>query len=218
MIDNESEVGKYLKETGIDFTDKQLLYIKDVLLGSTHVSNWSVAGSGKSLCLEVIKNYLGDRCVVCASTGIANSILFDNKGGDGTLCRVMSIPTSMHTEYHTKKINSSTRKLLSGSDLVTHIFVEEAGMCNPDQIELLMKHVKRFNRAYGKKRKKRNIKVILQGDFLQLPNIVDDKEKPLMKDLYGGHTLFDSNILKTYGFSVHIFTKVLRTNDKTFQA
>ncbi|MCP4986753.1 MAG: hypothetical protein GY928_12080, partial [Colwellia sp.] len=47
---------------------------------------------------------------------------------------------------------------------------------------------------------------------------VDDKEKPLMKDLYGGHTLFDSNILKTYGFSVHIFTKVLRTNDKTFQA
>ncbi len=214
-----SDLDIYLKGKPYTLTKDQYKYCDDVIYGDTHVSNWSVAGSGKSLCLEVIKGVMRDRCVICATTGIANSILFDNKGGQGTMHSVFSLPTELYNSYHEKKVGKTTQNLLGTSDLVTTIIIEEAGMVTPDQLSLILKRVARYNRPYGKKRKRRNIKLVLQGDLLQLGSVITkDDEIQYMREQYGSEQLFESTVFNEMSFSVHIFTKVLRTNDKVFQA
>ena len=200
-------------------TEEQYEYCKDVVCGEGHVSNWSVAGSGKSLCLEIIKDVLGDSCAVCATTGIANAILFNSKGAQGTAHKVFSLTTEIHNEHNFKRIGETTRELLSKTDIIKVIIVEEAGMLNPDQLAQIIKRLERFNKAYSNKRKKRNIKLVLQGDFLQLGSVITKQaEIDYMREVYGSEHLFESNVFKELNFNVHIFSKVLRTNDKTFQA
>ncbi|MCP3683188.1 MAG: AAA family ATPase [bacterium] len=202
-----------------DLTEEQYAYCKDVICGEGHVSNWSVAGSGKSLCLEIIKDVLGDECAVCATTGIANAILFNSKGAQGTAHKLFSLTTEIHNEYNFKRIGDTTREVLSKTDIVKVVIIEEAGMLNPDQLAQVVKRIERFNKAYSNKRKKRNIKLVLQGDFLQLGSVITKQEEiDYMREVYGSEYLFESNVFKDLDFNVHIFSKVLRTNDKTFQA
>lgn len=219
MIKRNEVFDIFLEGKGVTLTDEQYAYCYDVIFEEGHVDNWSVAGSGKSLCLELIKEFLGDKCIVIATTGAANSNLFDNKGGNGTAHSVMSLPIGIHTDYNEKKVSPKTRQIFSKSDLVKVVIVEEAGMLTPDQLCLINKRLVQFNKPYGKKRKKRNIKLVLQGDLLQL-GAVFSKEEEIEYTLanYGDTFLPNSNIYKEMGFKTHIFTKVLRTTDKTFQA
>lgn len=207
----------YLEGKPFSLTEEQYNYCEDVIFGNNHVTNWSVAGSGKSLCLEVIKDVMQDECLVTAMTGIANSILFDNKGGQGTTASCLSLPLGLHNERHVKKVGAKTADLLGKSDRIKVIVVEEAGMLNPDQLDLISKRIKRYNRAYGTKRKSRKIKLVLQGDVLQLGSILSDEEKGYIKNNYGDEFLPLSKPYQALKFSNHIFSKVLRTSDKTFQ-
>lgn len=216
MIDEKLDI--FLQERGVELTEEQYDYVYDVCYGDKHVSNFSVAGSGKSLCLELIKEFLGDSCIVVAMTGAANSNLFDNKGGQGTFNSALSIPLGIHNHYHEKKVSPRTRDLFAKSDIVKVVIVEESGMMNPDQLALFHKRILQYNKPYGKKRKRRNIKIVLQGDMLQLGGISDDEEKEYYRRVYGSDFLPESNIYKSLGFNNHIFTKVLRTSDRTFQA
>ncbi len=147
----KEKLDEFLSTKGIKLTEEQYNYVHDVIFGKNPVANWSVAGSGKSVCLELIKEYLGDSCVVVATTGIANSILFDNAGANGTVHSCLSLPLSLHNDYHVKKVSPKTSALLGKSDLVRVILIEESGMLNPDQLALIIKRLERFNRAYGKK-------------------------------------------------------------------
>lgn len=208
----------YLSSKGYTLTQEQYDYCYDVIYGNTHVANFSVAGSGKSLCLEIIKGFLGDQCVVCATSGIANSILFDNQGGNGTAHKVFSLPLTIATESNIKKVKDTTTKLFASSDLVKVVIVEESGMLNPDQLMVIQKRLERFNRPIKGKRKKRNIKLVLQGDFLQIGAVMSDEEIEYMRNTYGSEQLFESSPFLEMNFSKHIFSKVLRTTDKTFQA
>lgn len=209
----------YLAGKPYELTEEQYNYCHDVIYGNKHVGNFSVAGSGKSLCLEIIKDVLGDTCVVCATTGIANSILFNNKGGQGTAHKVFSLATEIHNSYHEKKVGKETSMLFATSDLVRVVIIEEAGMLNPDQLSLILKRKQRYDKAYGGKRKKRNIKIVLQGDYLQLGSVyTKDEEVQYMRDTYGSEYLFESEPFKELDMNVHLFTKVLRTKDRILQA
>lgn len=209
----------YLAGKPYELTEEQYAYCHDVIYGDNHVGNFSVAGSGKSLCLEIIKDILGDSCVVCATTGIANSILFDNKGGQGTAHKVFSLATEIYNSYHEKKVGKETSMLFATSDLVRVVIIEEAGMLNPDQLSLILKRKQRYDKAYRSKRKKRDIKIVLQGDFLQLGSVYTEEEEiQYMRDTYGSEYLFESEPFKTLKMNIHLFTKVLRTNDKILQA
>jgi hypothetical protein len=91
-------------------------------------------------------------------------------------------------------------------------------MMNPDQLALILKRVRRYNKAYRGKRTERNIKIILQGDQLQLGAITSDREKDYMADTYGDYFLPTSEIYIDFKFNTHIFSKVLRTKDKVLQS
>lgn len=214
-----SDLDIYLKGKPYELTKEQYAYCEDAIYGDKHVSNFSGGGCGKSLCLEVIKDVLGDRCVVSATTGIANSILFDNRGGNGTAASVFSIPIGLYNSYHEKKVGKTTSNLFASSDLVSTVIVEEAGMLNPDQLSLICKRIARYNRPYGKKRAKRNIKLILQGDLLQLGSVITKQEEiDYMRSKYGSELLFDSTVFNELEFSTHIFTENKRSSNKVFQA
>ncbi len=214
-----SDLDRYLEGKPYILTEEQYAYCDDVIYGDKHVSNFSGGGCGKSLCLEIIKDVLGDRCVVCSTTGISNSILFNNKGGQGTAASVFSIPLGIYNSYHEKKVGKTTAALFAGSDLVSTVILEEGGMLNPNQLDLIMKRIKRYNRPYGKKRLARNIKFVIQGDLLQLGAVITKQEEiDYMRAEYGSELLFESSIFKEFDFSTHIFTENKRASDKTFQA
>lgn len=214
-----SDLDEYLKDKPYTLTQEQYAYCNDAIYGDKHVSNFSGGGCGKSLCLEIIKSVLGDRCVVCSTTGISNSILFNNKGGHGTAASVFSIPNGLYNSYHEKKVGKLTSNLFASSDLVTTCIVEEAGMLNPNQLDLIRKRIIRYNRPYGKKRGKRNIKLILQGDLLQLGSVITKQEEiDYMRKEYGSELLFESSVFNEIDFNTHIFTENKRTGDHVFQA
>lgn len=210
---------KFLEERKINLTDEQYRFCYDVIFGEGHVANWSVAGSGKSLCIEIIQEFLGDKCITTATTGAANSNLFNSKGGHGTAHSCLSLALGLHTEQHEKKISNKTRNLFGKSDLIRVVMIDEAGMLNPDSLCLINKRLNQYNRPYGKKRSKRNIKLVLIGDLLQLPPVITKEEEiEFILSEYDDTFLPRSSIYKEMGFKTHIFTQVLRTTDKTFQA
>ena len=199
-------------------TSEQKDFIRDSVDGDTHTCCFSPAGVGKSVVIEALKNYLKDKLVICATTGIANAILFNNKGGDGTMHRVFSLPLGMHKSTDITKVKKYCTGLFAGSDLVEYVLVEEAGMMNPDQLELIRLRIQRFNKPIKGKRKARNIKLILMGDYIQLLPVLSTQDKSFLQQKYGSHLLFESSPYKKLNFKQYEFTKVLRTDNKVMKA
>ena len=218
MSDLEKFLSEYRHDGKWELTEEQKDYVRDCVDGDSHVACFSDAGSGKSITLEALKHYLGNRLVISATTGIANSILFNNRGGDGTMHRVFSLPLGMHKQTDVSKVKKYCTGLFASSDLVTHVMVEEAGMMNPDQLELIRLRLERFNKPIRGKRKQRKIKLILSGDLLQLLPVLKDQDKGFLQRKYGSHFLFESTPFKSMNFNVHTFTKVLRTKDKILKS
>lgn len=214
----EEFLEEYLHDGKYPLTEEQKDYVRDCVdKKKGHVINLSPAGFGKSVTLEALKAYLKDKLIICATTGIANSILFNNKGGDGTAHRVFSLSLGMFKDKDVSKVKSYCTGLFAPTDLVEYVVVEECGMLNPDQLELIRLRLERFNKPIKGKRKKRNIKLILLGDFLQLLPVLNQQDKNYLNSKYGSHLLFESEPFKKLDFIVHNFTKPLRTSEKTFQ-
>lgn len=193
---------------------------KALILSTTSKGNVAICGSGgagKSTILSLLKEYYGDKILFCGSTGISNNLLFDGKGGNGTAHRVFSLPLGMHNEHHVKKVGGYTQGLLGKSDLVEVICIEEFSMITPDQLALIEKRITRFNKK-TRNRKRRNLRIILCGDILQIPPVISDVEKRYMIKEYGSSLLVKSDVFKRMDFEVAVLDEVKRTGDKTFLA
>ena len=218
MSDLEKFLVEYRHDGKWELTEEQKAYVRDCVDHEKgHILNISPAGYGKSVTLEALKAYLKDKLIICATTGIANSILFNNKGGDGTAHRVFSLSLGMFKDKDVSKVKSYCSELFAPTDLIEYVVVEECGMLNPDQLELIRLRLERFNKPIRGKRKQRDIKLIMQGDFLQLLPVLNQQDKTYLTKKYGSHFLFDSKPFKRLNFTVHNFTKPLRTSEKTFQ-
>lgn len=212
------KLNSIIEKHNVSLTKEQYEYVSEVCFGDRHVANWSEAGTGKSLCVEIIKEFLGDSCIICATTGVANSILFNNKGGNGTCHSVFALPIGIHNKYHEEKSSKKMSAILGKSDLVRVIVIEEAGMLTPDQLALIIKRITKYNKPYGKKRKKRNIKLVLNGDLLQAQSIMSEEERKYTIEKYGNDFLPLCNIYKELNFKNFVFTQVMRTHDRVFKA
>lgn len=216
--DLEKFLEEYRHDGKFPLTDEQKEFVRDCVIGDNHIANFSPAGVGKSVTLEALKTYLKGELIICATTGIANSILFNNKGGDGTMHRVFSLPLGMHKQTDVSKVKKYCTGLFAGSDLVKYVILEEAGMLNPDQLELIRLRLERFNKGIKGKRGARKIKLILLGDLLQLLPVLSAQDKKYLQQRYGSHLLFESSVYKKMKFNKHEFTQVLRTDNKVMKA
>lgn len=189
-------------------------FLKSFTEGEGHFCLTAEAGAGKTTIMSVLKEFYGDKMVTFASTGIANQNLFNGEGGDGTAHRGLSLPTDIHTDEDIRKVSPACQKLLGSSDLVEIIVIEEFAMLNPDNLYVILQRLSRFNKRTSK-RKKRNIRLLLIGDVLQLPSVIP-KVKQQLIDLYGGHLIFKSKPWYDAKFTVMKLREVNRQQDPVF--
>ena len=175
------------------------------------------AGSGKSSILKILKAYWGDKMATTAMTGIANMRLFDGKGGRGTTARVMALPHGIAQPKHWKELTRACQEIMAASDKVEYIVIEECGGMNAEQLHLLQHRINKLNRK-SKKRRERDIKLILVGDILQLGTIVSEEEKDFFTTKYGSHLFFKSDAFVSMGFQTVYLDEVKRQDDPTFMA
>ncbi|UZV41239.1 P-loop containing nucleoside triphosphate hydrolase [Vibrio phage vB_VpaM_R16F] len=199
-------------------TDEQKETFTDIVTNDNHQLVIGKPGVGKSVLIDVLQQYLGDKMIAGSTTGISNQRLFNGKGGVGSMHRIFSLPTVMHNDSHKKKVTPFTSKLLSSNYELEYILIDECGfLLNADLIELIFHRIDRFNRKY-KDRPRRNIKLILVGDLAQLPIFFDEKEGVYMQEKYGSPYFFKTDTFRQRGFKVHALKGVNRTKDKTFLA
>lgn len=167
------------------------------------------AGTGKTtLIKKFIERHEG--IVVCAPTGVAAV----NAGGD-TMHKIFSIPVPAYGGDPGKVKNSQIKILLSCSCII----IDEISMARNDVFSFAMKIIKKAERL----RKKENpdsykIRLIVVGDFKQLPPVVQKNEQKMLVK-YGfdpsGYA-FTTKEWKQANFEVVELTDIKRQNDREF--
>jgi ATP-dependent exoDNAse (exonuclease V) alpha subunit len=175
------------------------------------------AGTGKSTIMEAVKSYYGDRVVFCATTGIANQRLFDYKGGLGTAARIFGLPMGLADDKTWREMTRYCNEVLFKSDKVEAIVIEECGMLNSEQISLVQNVIRKANKR-SKKRRERQIQLIIVGDLLQLGTVVSSDIKPYLQEEYGSHLFFKAKAFEELNFEVCLLDEVKRQEDKIFKA
>lgn len=187
-------------------------------IGKNHTLIVGRPGAGKSTLVQLLVDYLGDKLIIGSTTGISNQRLLDGKGGVGSMHRIFSLPTTLHTDTHKKKVSPFTREVLGKNQNLEYVLIDEAGfLLNSDYLELIQHRIKRFNKS-ARGRKRRDIKLILVGDFLQLPSFCNNDEKSYMQNFYGSEYFFKSYLFEQMGFKIANMVQVMRTDDNTFKA
>ena len=187
-------------------TDKQ---VNMALEGTRNLFITGPAGTGKSYLLnKYIKEH--DNVLVCAPTGIAAL----NIGGD-TMHKVFHIPIPAFESPSFAKgkkgaITQSQLNIIANADT---IIIDEISMCRNDVFAFAIKVIRKAERLKGSK-----IKVIVCGDFSQLPPVVKKNEITLMKKfgLDPSGYAFTTSEWKSMNFKVIELTEVKRQDDVEF--
>lgn len=138
---------------------------KNPMEGKSNIFLTGDAGTGKSYSVnDYINNH--KNVILCASTGTAAV----NIGGV-TAHRLFSIPVPAAGGNPSKLTPS---KLSAFADAET-IIIDEISMLRNDSFSFAMKVVKRAEKIYGKK-----YRIIVVGDFSQLPPVVSTKDESLL--------------------------------------
>lgn len=175
-------------------------------------------GSGKSTIIEALVEYYGKKLLLGSTTGISNQRLLDGKGGAGSMHRIFSLPRELYTEKELKKVFSFTQEALGKNSDIEYILIDECGfLLNSDLFHLITKRLERFNKK-TKNRSRRDIKLLLFGDFLQIPPFSDRDSIRYMEEHYGSFYFFKSHAFKSMRFNIINMNEVKRTDDRFFKA
>lgn len=169
------------------------------------------AGVGKSYRInEYIESHKDLVILMCAPTGIAAI----NIGGD-TMHRLFHIPVPAYQSPSFAKgkkgaITESMLKVIAQADV---IFLDEVSMARNDTFSFMIKVIRKAEKLKGSK-----IRLIVSGDFSQLPPVVKKTETSLMKK-FGFDTsgyAFTTQEWKSCNFKVVELTEIKRQEDQEF--
>ena len=133
----------------------------DIFTGKQNIFLTGQAGTGKTYALnEYIKTH--PNTLVAASTGTAAVNL-----NAVTVHRLFSVPVPAYGG-DPNKVTPSQLKIFAE---VNTIIIDEVSMCRNDVFSFAMRILKRAEKLYGKK-----IRLIVSGDFYQLPPVVKKAE------------------------------------------
>ena len=185
----------------------------NLLTSGENIFLTGVAGSGKSYLINrFVKwcNINNKNILLLAPTGIAAI----NIGG---------ITIHKLLRYKGDPVVSMKPKLL---DLITEsdiILVDEISMCRIDLFDLLCKSIERSNKRRNIQEKK-NIQMIVSGDFCQLPPVISENEINILKTKYSeeiidsGGFAFLSKYWNEYNFKVFSLKETIRQQDIAFSS
>lgn len=161
------------------------------------------AGTGKT---TLLRRYIEEHPngIVCAPTGVAAV----NAGGD-TMHRIFSIPVPAYGAQISKVTNSQL-KTLAASD---YVIIDEISMARNDTFAFAVKVLKK-----AEKLKEGKIRLIVVGDFSQLPPVVPKTEKKMLKKFGFDESgfAFTTKEWKSLSFKVVPLVEVRRQSDEDF--
>jgi hypothetical protein len=121
------------------------------------------------------------------------------------------------TEVTYKKVGTKCSQIFATSDLVKIVVIDEVYGHNSDDLDVIHRRFKRFNKKTGR-RKARNIRLLVVGDPPQQITIADDELKAALKERWEHHLMFMSTVWDRFDFTYAALTKVERQKDPTFKA
>lgn len=182
----------------INFTPDQKKAYK-MLCNGENVFLTGAAGTGKSYVL----NKFIEKCesekkniLITAPTGIAAI----NIGGS-TLHRTFSIPV--------KPLTPGTKYYIPDVvELADIVIIDEISMCRIDVFEYVLRMIE-------DRRTRKNLQLIVVGDFFQLPPVYNRRERKILDEFYPSLNCFQSKMWEKQNFKTCLLNQVVRQNDPT---
>lgn len=161
------------------------------------------AGTGKT---TLIKQFIekNPNTIICAPTGVAAV----NAGGD-TMHKIFSIPVPAYGASISKVTPAKLKELI----IADNIIIDEISMCRNDVFSFAIKVLRKAEKLKGKK-----IRLIVVGDFSQLPPVVTKNDIKYLKKFKfdpSGYA-FTTTEWKTLNFKVIELIKVYRQENQEF--
>lgn len=137
------------------------------------------AGTGKSYCIKeaisYLRNVLLKQVVVCATTATAARIL-----DAVTVHKFFGFMPDVLIDEDGKPIAKATAKICEAD----YIIIDEVSMMRVDCFRSVIASIKKANKKRAKVGK-RPIRLICIGDFAQIPPVVTDKDRDILKERLG---------------------------------
>lgn len=191
----------------MQLNEKQSYTMKRVLSGKNLFID-GPGGVGKSVLVREIQKHFSDSTVFLAPTGIAAL----NIGGS-TIHRAFKFPLHFLTKKDHGNIRSETQDLFDKNGPVKRIVIDEISMVRADLFEAIdhkLRKIRRLNIPFG------GLQVIVVGDFYQLPPVVVNNEKKLIKDYYGHPYAFFTSTWSEAEFEYVHLNQIMRQSDEIF--
>lgn len=190
---------------GFTLTEEQRDFILKFISGEGHFTLLGEGGSGKSTVMWVLKLYYGEEIVFGGSSGIATVNLPNDIGvATGHSLFNLAIGEAIESDYKKR-----AHEVLSSSELIKIVCLDEAYCYNSQDLDMMLNQITRLNKR-TRKRKQRNIRLLLVGDCLQRLPIVDKELRPILKDRFGHWLMFRSSVWEKANFTTYVFQEVKR--------
>lgn len=196
------------------------------------------AGTGKSFLVNVFREYCEanrKKIAVTAPTGIAalnvdgvtlHSFFRIPFGLDNILKTLTDEEFLNFKSGKSGKSGNPKEKKKTGTEKVFQILmkldvllIEEISMVNISMFDYVMQIIGYVNRERRLKKKK-DIQLVMSGDFFQLPPVVPDEEKIHLCQFYRADVrnayAFQSRYWRTYNVALCRLTRIMRQNDADF--
>lgn len=171
------------------------------------------AGTGKTTFLKKLREATNKRMVVLAPTGVAAI----NASGN-TIHSFFQLPFApyvpgrgfLSNDKKYLRISNLKRRLISSLSLLV---IDEISMVKPDTldaIDSILRRLRNSSLPFG------GVQLLLIGDLRQLPPVVKEDERQLLKEHYASPYFFESHALKRAGFHTVELSVVYRQSDRDF--
>lgn len=175
--------------------------------GSSDVLVTSAGGNGKSFIIAALLHF-SKSTLATGTTGVAAI----NIGGQ-TTHSTLSIPLGIPTKKDLAKVNSKYRQIFKKSHGIKNIIIDEFPMFGVDSLEGLLSRRDRVARTA----KNGKVRLLIFGDFYQLPSPVQQRDKGLLQTRYGTTKLITSKLFEDMDLAIFELDQNKRSGeDKVF--
>lgn len=191
-------------------SSEQDFFVRDYINGTGHAFLLGDQGTGKTTVMQILAEYYKDEIIFCGSSGIA-TVNLPNNIGYCTGHRLFNLTVGRAIDKDRKR---SAARILTSSDMVKIIVVDEAFCYDSQNLNQIMMQINKLNKA-TRNRKARNIRLLLVGDVLQRLPIVSSDPKDLynkdyLNETYGSWLMFESWLWNKLNPTPYVFTESKR--------